>query len=703
MLSKYEWMLFIFSLSFALYWLMVAPIEFTGDSQDYLGLAHMILGKSAQGMMLPLYRTPGYSILMALTGAVIPGTFIPLVLIQALFAAVIPVIVYRILIPYGPRIAAIVALIVVLTGTTTVHASQIMSEQWFIFILFIGLSLAIRIIRDFSASQQTLFYWLAITFAAMNMVRPIAWPIFWLILLTIVWDLRYDGRLTKLWKSALGSALLFMIFMTVWGLLDDVFMSSGARYSPLVQSRVSGDSRLQTYLYDLPFNEAYFDPWKQRVKNITKDPTSFGTLKDRPAMAKIRNIVLQQIINDQNMLLRDQSKYPYQLFGKFANQPKQLVDRIFTFPNYVYANYVHSAVVKSVSKKDRLTLYYAAAEEAGRSWPKRWLALCRNQPLLSFTGPSSGTGVNQFLLAYTSLRHSIPKIEDYNYNSLNPSAVNEKNGPATRFLFTTLTEALRNNPELWRGTNPFGLYVDKPEELTNFLITHPSLDYSWSIEVMLWDLMGYHTMSLLVDQVANETFSLHVKPHILRAWVMVLMVVAGPGYVNFDDIRPEFAPRAFWAELETSLMTDRQKQELQTTQRFNHQHSANWLVPVQWGYFLFYLCKPLFLLTSVIILAILWSRKRPMVVPLVLMLPYLVSVAIYGWLFTAQPRYTDPTLLLPFIVTCMGLPECLRIWKERQYKTRKPVSEVLDFSTLISTDHVLTGLPECSLERLKYL
>ncbi|MDP3562008.1 MAG: hypothetical protein Q8R83_07510 [Legionellaceae bacterium] len=668
MLDKHDKLIFICGLMYALCWLLVAPIEFTGDSQDYLGLAHMLLGKSADGMMPPIYRTPGYPLLLILTGAVTPGTFTPLLLIQALFAALTPIFIYRILCPYSQRMALVSTLITILIGITTVHVSQIMSEQLFIILLFFGLSLTIKIINKTNLSSNS-FYWLGVTFAVMNSVRPIAWPIFWLFMIIITWALWREKLLLKLWKNIASTALLFMALMSIWAIAYDALFSIGAQYSPLTPLKAGSDSRLDCYLYELPFNEAYFAPWKQRVEHITEDPASFGNLHDRPEMTKIYNIILKYIIKNKKTIWAENSSYSYQLYGKYKNQPEQLARQIFASPNYTYANFIRVAMEKSTSNKERLSLYYNAAKEVGRNWPQRWFELWKQTPFLSFTGPSSGAGVNQFLLAYTSLHHFLKTHDDNSYRSSNSSIVNNNNGPATRFLYDTLTSALKNNPELWKGTgDPFGLYIDKPEALPNYLISKPSQGHAWSIEVILWDLMGYTTMSHLLNEVANEAFSIQKEARVLRSWVMTLMVAAGPGYANFDDLRPELAPINFWRTIETPLLSHLQKKELQITNQFHQKTNVIYLKIMQFGYFLFYLCKPFFLFIGIASFAVLWCCKRSLIIPLILMLPYLISTIIYGMLFNDQPRYTDPTLLLPFIVTCIALPDYLCIWNGRRKK-----------------------------------
>lgn len=694
--DKNTWLLFLFAFIYATYWHFVTPIQYNGDSDSYLSVGRMLLGHVG-----PIFRTPGYPILLVLTGAIIPGTFFILLWVQALFAAIIPVFIYQILLPYGKRLAMITAIIVVLSGTTTVHSTQVMTEQFFTFLLFLGLLLVIKIIRTPASSTmaanfaqnsnrasyvsasssdklstllgkpqsyikneqlpQRLFYWFALTFAALNTVRPIAWVFFWGILLLLIYHFWQTDQLRFQWKHILRATLLFMALMSIWTIADEVLFSFGARYSPVISMRSSTDNFFEIYYYDLPFYEAYFSPWKKRVANLTHQSLEKSTT-DQRAMQQVHKTVLAYISKNQDALLSIDN-YPFTLFGKYAQQPKVLADIMFANPNYAYANYIRFVIEQTLSKQDRLSLYYSVAKEANTNWPQRWFDLLKTNPGFAITGPSHGTGSNRFLLAYTSLRHYIPNPEAAHYHSL----LNEKNGPATRFLFETLKQGLYNHPDLWKGVNNlFTPYLNNPEGLRNKIINKPNQQYAWDITRMSWYLMGYHTMSDLLGQVADETIAAHPVSRMLRTWEMILMVAGGPGLIEFDHLGPQLGQVESYDYIETPQLSQRETQELRSTQMRYQQNYTQLQSPILWGYLFFYLCKPLFLLTSIIAISIFWALNRPIIIPLILMVPYLISIFIYGLLFTALPRYTDPTLSLPFIVTIMALPEYLSIWNQRK-------------------------------------
>ena len=555
-LDKSKWSLFFLALVCALYWQQVSPIQYNGDSDTYFSIGRMILGHIGA-----LYRSIGYPVLLLLAGAIIPGTFVYLLLIQALFAACIPVIIYQILKPFNYSLAIGIGIIAILSGVTTVHTSQLMTETFFTFLLFLGLYIAIKIVRGMPRCKS-LFYWLALVFAMLNTVRPIGWPIFWsLIILLSSWAW-HKKQLAQIGKSILGGMILFMMFMSSLVLIDDVFFSFGARYSPVFSPKSIQDTVAEIYLYDIPFYEAYYNPWRERVYALPEESNTYGRLENQPAMQQIRSIILQQIKKDKMLFSQDNS-YPYQLFGAYVDDPQKLAYRMFAKPNYAYTLYIKTSLEQTLPKKKRLSLYHQAGKELGFNWPQRWFTQWYDHPFISFTGPSHGRSSQEFLLAYTSLRHYIPNPESNNYHSL----VNPKNGPASRFLFSALTQGIKDHPDLWENTPAvFSSFITTPKLLTPFLIAKPNQQSAWDITRMLWNLMGFNTMSALLTKVSLETTKAYQIPYILRIWDNVLMTALGPGHINFDTLGPQLGSVEIYDYLEKpQQISEKEKREIQST------------------------------------------------------------------------------------------------------------------------------------------
>ena len=638
LLTRHEWLLFALGLTYALFWQSITPIQYTGDSDSYLSAAQMLLGHAVG--MPPIFRPPGYPLFLLFTGAVVPGTFIVVLFLQSLFAGLIPILIYRIIAPEGPCIALVAAIISIVSGVVTVHTPQIMTEPLFTFLLFLGITIAIKLVRNPNGLPNSI-YWFAGVFAFLNMVRPIGAPMFWLMLAVICGVWCYRGAWPRLWKKAAGAALIFIAVMTVWTMADDILFSTGARYSPLNVAKVGVDNRVITYLYDLPFNESYFDIWARRVAHPEVDPATFASLADRPAMAKIRDVVRAHIAAHQGELKAKNMNRD--LFGKLASRPEELVHRMFAEPNYVYANYVRAAIETDVTQDQRLKLYHQAAKEAGYSFPMRWFKHFSLKSIL--LGPSHGSGASVFLLAYTAS----PPIK-------------ATDGTATRLMFDALGSILKTQPELWSTFNKDEIFYDKYKNDTDgliaMLLADPNQEYAWFMQVMLWDLMGYDTSSDLMGKVGYETYHRNPEKIFFRDWEMLLFTAAGPG----ADIsgRKIFSEADIYGYLETPEMRSQEIKEVRATHaRYQAPYPA-WQNMTKTIYIWFYILKPVFLILSLIALGVLWVRGH-FNATLMLIIPYGISVGIYGLLFTSLSRYLDPAINIPIMLICWGLAS----WSQR--------------------------------------
>lgn len=703
---KKELILFFIGLIYAIYWQTITPIQYTGDSESYNNLAHMLLGHPSYGIPL-IFRPPGYPIFLAITGVPL-GTFKIILVVQALFAAFIPCFIYRIIAAYNVKTAMVTAIFAIASGIPVIHCSHIMTEQLFMFLLFLGLTFAVKAVKNPKLHANKV-YWFAVILAALNTVRPIAGPMFWVMWLLICCHWWYTGLVSKLIKKILGSAIIFIGLMAIWIVGDDIFFSEGARYSPSNLQQISNDSKLDTYLYDLPFNEAYYNMWSRKIDKLQSNPTADNSLTISPAMTKVSEIVkaylltqiepikidqskyeiyskyannidefiykifpnykyanylqsyLRYLENDflakKKSIIIDQKTYPYELFGKYINNPDELIYKMFTEPNYRYANFIRTAVEVSLSAKERKKLFYLAAKEAGTNWPMRWLSY---SPIQLFLGPAHGGGAMKFALAYGPLR-----IPGGGFNS--PSIVQPENGPASRLLFSTIADILRNNPEFWQGytDKEFQPFFNNPNALIQEILAKPTYNYTWFITIMLWQTMGYENAAKLMGKAAHEAFAIDLERTYLHIWNTLLMVAAGPALVQFDSLSPSFARIDIYAYMTSGLFTKNHIKELDSTRNRYNDDYLRWQNPTRVMFHRFYLTKPLFMVTSILGIAILWARREKIIIPLLVMVPHCISILIYGTLFTALPRYTDPTILIPMLVTFLAIPTVIQICKER--------------------------------------
>ena len=156
----------------------------------------------------------------------------------------------------------------------------------------------------------------------------------------------------------------------------------------------------------------------------------------------------------------------------------------------------------------------------------------------------------------------------------------------------------------------------------------------------------------------------------LRIWNTTLVVAAGPGTVHFDTRISNIARVDPYPYMEDGALKCNHVSELRATKERYNTYYQSWHEPTYVLFQIFYFAKPFFFLTSLLALAILWARRRPLIVPMLLMVPYFASVATYGMLVTALPRYTNPTILIPVMVTFLAIPTCIEIFRERRKKRK---------------------------------
>lgn len=148
----------------AFFWL--APFIMTNDTGGYLQNAIYLLTQSGSYIY---WRTPGYSALLVMTGVAHGNSLYPLVIIQFLLGALIPVMVYFSLELMCRAMAAVASVIVTLSLIPFINASSIMTNEFFMFLVIAAMLCTARYIF----TQNPL--WLlgiAVTYLTAIMVRP---------------------------------------------------------------------------------------------------------------------------------------------------------------------------------------------------------------------------------------------------------------------------------------------------------------------------------------------------------------------------------------------------------------------------------------------------------------------------------------------------------------------------------------------------
>lgn len=144
------------------------PIFFYPDSEQYVRTAKAIM-KQENGEFY-YYRTWGYPLFMTLMGITTHETFYALLVVQLLFAALIPPLVYATVANIYPRVAVYAAAIVLISFSPAFFSNFIMSDQISMFLRFYLIYLASRCI--FGSTSNSLLFILVTSGFVLYLMRP---------------------------------------------------------------------------------------------------------------------------------------------------------------------------------------------------------------------------------------------------------------------------------------------------------------------------------------------------------------------------------------------------------------------------------------------------------------------------------------------------------------------------------------------------
>jgi hypothetical protein len=143
-------------------------VGYTPDSDSYLEFARVLTGQASPAG--PLYfRTPGYPVLMILTGVASGKTFLILLAVQALMGALIPLLIYWAMLVIDRRLALWCAVAAIVSLVPYLHSKDVMTEQPYLFCQFLALCLASRYMAHHRVGN---LYAMTATLVAAALIRP---------------------------------------------------------------------------------------------------------------------------------------------------------------------------------------------------------------------------------------------------------------------------------------------------------------------------------------------------------------------------------------------------------------------------------------------------------------------------------------------------------------------------------------------------
>ena len=185
---------------------LLVPITYYSSSDGYMRYAKFLLGSSQDSGVFR--RTPGYPLLLIITGVFVFDSFWGLMLSQLAIAIMVPLLIYRIVSMYNQRIAYYATLFSIASLIPYGFMKAVLTEQLYMFALLLAIWVAARF---FSTRWVRYFYMASFIFFILLLIRPGAQYMFVIFLLTaLVLEYRYNRKIAIHVLSALVVIVLLI-------------------------------------------------------------------------------------------------------------------------------------------------------------------------------------------------------------------------------------------------------------------------------------------------------------------------------------------------------------------------------------------------------------------------------------------------------------------------------------------------------------
>lgn len=279
-------------------------IGFHCDSQPYVEFAWGLFGYPVPPLVL-WARTAGYPLLLALSGTVGPNaafhSFLGILLVQAAMAVAMPVLIFKTLEAYNPRVAVLTALVLIVSLQPYIASKLVMNEQGFKFFLVLLVYLAVKTYQ--SQSPRWWVVALSLTSAFLVLLRPAA-----LLIVAVVFAGLLFSR-WKCWKPLTTGILGFGAVLFVYSFVVCLLLPPTGLHRPGAISRLT----------DLAFYDLYMQDNASGLRPREGRP---GSELREVAHAFARDLKAGWI-----------GRRPAKYFAPFADDPKGWVESLFTDPN----------------------------------------------------------------------------------------------------------------------------------------------------------------------------------------------------------------------------------------------------------------------------------------------------------------------------------------------------------------------------------
>ena len=612
-------------------WSISRPMYFGNDFTTYVHLSEFFVGQRLPHSIV-FVKQPGYPLLLIAAGVLTFQSFAGILFLQAIMAASVPLIAYRAVAWVSQRMAFIVALAIIFSLTSLIHSRAIMTEQTFIF-LFVLLA---YFVLKFNSTRAPIDFWaMVLTCLALNLVRPSANLIGYLVLgLTLLLGREHLRRI-------LVAALLIISVNAAWSF----FVAT--RVTP--EAEGSFVQRLAFVAFSYAYQKGAELPPEQRFHN-------------EPG-AQVRASIAHFARSQQSTWGTHE---PARYFGAFRGQPTEFENALLSASNRFHMRAVVDAIDSAYSAQMLETpptrVQFDFALQTFRTHPLLFASFFARYGMGSTI---STAGPKLFYDGYILGRFALP----WNYSTTQPQALfAPENGPASKRLIEQVEIFLQDYPQF----RPLDQHDSDVQRVVQKFLSEPDTN-AWAF---MWHALIYMVGPLETGELFNAAAweSFNARPTVVLALLDNLATVMfGPIVRYTAGGRVIMLPRINTGRLADPGLNEPLRSKVRAHVVWPQAGELLEGRGVSYVYgFLYSVLKPLIHCTIMVtILFVLASRFwwAGLVLMLALLYHHTVTAVFAMW---PDSRYTDEVFPAAAVLAGIGVAVAARVLRTGQLREAMP-------------------------------
>lgn len=323
----------------------VVPVLKLSDTLSYVSIAKYFAGISGSDEFIKYSnRTPGYPLLLLLSGVTVFKSFLGIKLVQVVFAILIPVLVYRTGLYFNRSVAYYSGIASLFSLTSFAYANVINTETSYMFFLILSVSQALKYLRSGKGADLA---GMTIAVMFMSMIRPgVVFLVFFVVLAA--------APRRKLFHLLAAFGCIMSMFGAWSSVRADV---TGLPFSFINHTNTSGSQKfLNIYLHRCePFLESD-GPATKKMIHVTKE----YVLRSYNSEQMLKNEADEKFLSAEARVL---------YYERFGDDISLFADNIFINPVMPYWIIVIAAMRESLGVAESEAVFDEVFTERFRNYP----------------------------------------------------------------------------------------------------------------------------------------------------------------------------------------------------------------------------------------------------------------------------------------------------------------------------------------------